>query len=356
VVKKSLISEDIMEDKMAVLGTGAIGSSVGADLTKAGYDVMLIDQWPAHVDAMKADGLRVSMADEDLHTPVNAIHICELATLTDPFDIIFLTAKSYDSCWMTELIKPHLKPDGVLVSLQNSLNDELIAPIIGPTRDVGCVVELSAEVFEPARVKRNTTHDGTWFAVGELHGRITPRAEKLARILSCVGKTDITTNIWGAKWTKLIANSMLQAPIGVLGLYEQEATDIPEVFDFCIQLGHEAMAVGTALGYTVEAIYGLSADEFIGSTDEVLKKNLRTLVSHMGKEARNSVLQDHLKGRYSEVDQLNGLVVKKGKEAGVPTPLNETVTALTRQIQKGDLNPDRSNLELLNKLLAQVSG
>jgi 2-dehydropantoate 2-reductase len=220
---------------------------------------------------------------------------------------------------------------------------------------VGCVVELSAEVFEPAKVKRNTTHSGTWFAVGELHGRVTPRTEKLAKILSCVGKTDITTNIWGAKWTKLIANCMLQAPIGVLGLYEQEATDIPEVFDFCIQLGREAMEVGTTLGYTIEAIYGLSVDEFMGSTDEVLKKNLRTLVSHMGKEARNSVLQDHLKGRYSEVDQLNGLIVKKGKEAGVPTPLNEAITTLTKQIQYGELKPDRSNLQLLKQMLSRHS-
>ena len=72
----------------------------------------------------------------------------------------------------------------------------------------------------------------------------------------------------------------------------------------------------------------------MGSTDEVLKKNLRTLVSHMGKEARNSVLQDHLKGRYSEVDQLNGLVVKKGQAAGVPTPLNTAVTEVTRTDSK----------------------
>ena len=74
----------------------------------------------------------------------------------------------------------------------------------------------------------------------------------------------------------------------------------------------------------------------------------------MGKEARNSVLQDHLKGRYSEVDQLNGLVVKKGQTAGVPTPLNTAVTALTAQIQKGDLKPDRSNLEVLKKLMAKA--
>jgi ketopantoate reductase len=147
---------------------------------------------------------------------------------------------------------------------------------------------------------------------------------------------------------------MLQAPIGILGLYEKEATDIPEVFDFCIQLGREAMAVGATLGYTIEAIYGLSAEEFMGSTDEVLKKNLRTLVSHMGTEARNSVLQDHLKKRYSEVDQLNGLVVKKGQAAGVPTPLNTAVTVVTAQIQKGDLKPDRSNLEILKKLMAET--
>jgi len=91
----------------------------------------------------------------------------------------------------------------------------------------------------------------------------------------------------------------------------------------------------------------------MGSTDEVLKKNLLTLVKHIGKEARNSVLQDHLKGRYSEVDQLNGLIVKKGREAGVPTPLNEAITALTHRLRHGELKPDRSNLKLLTQLLAE---
>lgn len=344
-----------MDKKIAVLGVGAIGSSVGADLTKAGYDVLLIDQWPAHVEAMKAKGLQVTMPDEALHTTVQAVHLCEVCALNLEFDIVLLTAKSYDSCWMAQFIKPYLKPDGVLVSLQNSLNDEWIAPIIGYTRDVGCVVELSAEIFEPAIVKRNTTHKGTWFGLGELHGRVTPRVEELAKILSSVGKVDITTNIWGAKWTKLIANSMLQAPIGILGLREMEATDIPQVFDFCIQLGREATQVGSTLGFTIEAIYGLSADEFMGSTDEVLKKNLITLVTHIGKEARNSVLQDHLKGRYSEVDFLNGLIVEKGKEAGVPTPLNEAVTELTKEIRKGTLKPDRANLPLLEKMMAKKS-
>jgi 2-dehydropantoate 2-reductase len=74
----------------------------------------------------------------------------------------------------------------------------------------------------------------------------------------------------------------------------------------------------------------------------------------MGQEARNSVLQDHLKGRYSEVEQLNGLIVKKGKKAGVATPLNAAITTLTKQIQIGELKPDRSNLELLKTLMAET--
>ncbi len=340
-----------MDKSIAVLGAGAIGSSIGADLTKAGYDVVLIDQWPAHVEAMKANGLRVVMTDEDLHIPVRAYHLCELCSLNRQFDIVMLVAKSYDSCWMAEFIKPYLKPDGVLGSVQNSLNDEWIAPIIGATRDVGCVVELSAELFTPGLVERNTTRKGTWFGLGELHGRVTPRLQALEKIMSHVGKVSITTNIWGAKWTKLVTNTMDLAPFAMLGLGPQEASEVPGMFDVCIRLGRESMAVGTKLGYTIEAIFGMSAEEFMGSTDETLEKILRTIVGHVRKSKRNCVLHDHLKRRYSEVGYLNGLVVKKGREVNIPTPANEAITEITRRIQLGELQPDRSNLALVQQML-----
>jgi len=110
--------------KIAVLGTGAIGSSVGSDLTRAGEDVWLIDQWPAHVEAMKSKGLHIQMVDGDLHVQVRALHLCEVCSLKHKFDVVFLTCKSPDSIWLTQFIKPYLASDGVLVSLQNSLNDE----------------------------------------------------------------------------------------------------------------------------------------------------------------------------------------------------------------------------------------
>ncbi len=346
-----------MTGNIAILSTGAIGSCVGADLTEGGRNVVLIDQWPAHIEAMKAQGLRIVMTSsaEELHTSVQALHICEVCTLRHQFDTVFLTAKSYDTRWMVEFIKPYLKRDGVLVSLQNSLNDEWITPVIGHERDIGGVVELSAKMFEPGLVKRNTDHSHTWFALGELHGRVTPRVQEVAEILKAVGKTEVTTNIWGAKWTKLVVNCMFMAICGILGILDWEVTQNPQLLELCIRLGKESMQVGTTLGYRLEPIFGMSPDDFLGSTDEVLKKNLMALISHIGKKSLNCILQDHMKGRRSEVEFLNGLVVRKGREAKVPTPLNEAITSLDKQIEQRMLKPDRSNLPLLEKLITPRS-
>jgi len=345
-----------MTRNMLVLGTGAIGSCIGADLTRAGYDTLLVDQWPAHVEAMKTGGIKMVTAAEEESTPVRAFHLCEVCGLQQLFDIVFLTAKSYDTVWLVHFIKPYLKPDGVVVSIQNSLNDEWIAPIVGYERDIACVIELSAEIFEPGVVQRNTDRSRTWFALGELHGRITPRLQEIVQILSAAGKAETTGNIWGAKWSKLSVNCMTQAAIGILGIHEWEAMHIPQLFDLCIKLGRECVQVGTKLGYTMEPIFGLDAKAFMGSSDEALKKILETLISHIGKAARNSIFQDHLKGRKSEAELLNGLVVQKGKQAGVPTPLNEQIVSLSRRIELGTLKPDRSNLAMLEKLTGLSAG
>ena len=347
-----------MEKRIAVLGAGAIGSSIGADLTLAGYDVLLIDQWPAHIEAMKANGLRVVMPHTEVKTPVRACHLCDVSTLNPLLDVVFLAAKSYDTRWMTELIRTYLRTDGVLVGVQNGMNEEAIIRVVGFPRTIGCAFELSAEVFTPGVVQRNTTHERAWFAIGELHGRITPRLREIEKMLGAVGKVVMTSNIYGAKWSKLVNSSMILAPFGMLGLQSWEATEIPAVFKLCIRLGRETLAVGNALGYTIEPIFGLSAEEFMGSTDEIVEKLLITIVRHHGETARKVrgvVLQDYLKGRYTETDYLSGLVVSKGREAGVPTPANEAVVEVNRQIRAGALKPDRSNLARVEKMLEACS-
>ena len=340
--------------KIAVLGSGAIGSSVAADIARAGHDLTVIDQWPAHVEAMRTQGLVVRIPDESFTVRLDAYHLCEVCTLNRTFDLVLLSPKSYDAAWMAQFIAPYLAPDGVLVPLINSLNDEWVAPIVGRGRDVGCAFELSAEVFTPGELQRNTMRDRTWFGVGELDGRLTPRLEALQQVLSCAGKVTLTTNVWGAKWAKLVNSSMILAPFGMLGLQSWQATEIPEVFRLCIRLGRETMAVGAALGIAIEPIFGMSAEEFNDSTDAIVEKLLRAILIHHGETARQVrgvVLQDYLKGRMTETAYLNGLIARKGREAGVPTPANDAVVEIGRRIEAGLLKPERSNVEVAWQLL-----
>lgn len=338
---------------IGVIGSGAIGSSVAADLTDAGHEVTIVDQWPEHVETMRSDGLRITMPDIELHVAVDAHHICDLASLKPTFDIVILCVKSYDTKWAAQLAEPYLAEHGVLIGVQNSMNDDAHADIVGRSRTVGCAIELSADIYEPGIVTRNTSRNGTWLTVGELDRTITPRVEMLADILSGVATTEVSTNIYGSKWTKLVANSMVMGPFGLLGIRNWEAARLPGMREISVQLGRETVAVGHALGYELEPVFGLSAEEFSGGTDEVLYTAMDTLNAHVGEHAVTAVVQDHRKGRRSEYQFITGLVVSKGRETGVETPVNGAVLEIYDQIDSGQLDMSPANLDRLKMLISE---
>lgn len=339
--------------RIAIVGGGAIGSSAAADLTEASEDVTLIDQWPAHVDAIKRDGLRVVMPDLDLHCHVNAVHLCEVAELTRPFDVVILAVKSYDTAWLAQLIAPHLRDHGIFVGLQNGMNEEWITPIIGHERTVASVIELSAEIYEPGLVQRDTTRAGTWFGIGELDGSITDRVERLAELLRNVAVVDVTNNVLGAKWTKLVANSMTMGPFTLFGLKNWDAAALPGMADISVAIGRESAAVGEAMGLRLEPIFGMSPSEFSDSSDDALVAAMKTLLSHVGKDSTTATVQDLRKGRRTEIDYITGTVTRRAREEGIPTPANDAVLALAMEISDGarEMTPDN-----LDTLKARVWG
>jgi len=338
-------------NRICILGVGAIGSSVGADLTEAGHDVTLVDAWPAQIEAIRDEGIRVQMTDRELHVRPKALHLCDLAGSSRVFDIILMACKSNDHRWLAELATAHLAPDGCLVALQNGMNDDSIAGIVGRDRVVGCVIELSAETFSPGRVKRNTAPDRTWFALGELDGSLTPRIEALAGLLGHSARVDVTRNITGAKWSKLIANSMTMGPFGLLGLYNREAAMLPGMFEISCRLGRESLDVGEALGYRIEPVFGLSEAEFQGTPEEKIVIAMKTLLGHIG-GGRTAPIHDHLKGRASEVRYINGVVCTEGRRLGIPTPANDAVVEIDRRINDGTRAMDPSNFALLQQALS----
>ena len=342
--------------RIAVLGTGGNGSSAAADLVAGGnHDVVLIDQWPAHVEAMRADGLRICMPDRELSVPVRALHLCDLRSVRLTFDVVLLAVKAYDTRWACELIRPYLAPDGLLVGLQNGMTVETVVDVVGSSRTVGCVVELSSELFTPGVVKRNTPPEKTWFAIGSPDGATESRLPEVADILREVGTVSISPDIMSAKWTKLVVNAMGLGPDGLVGLAIAESAQLSDMRDLCRQIGEEALAVGETAGYTLQPLFGLRAEDLEGP-DLVLDQLMGKLVGDLSAtSARSCVLQDHLKGRYSEVDAINGLIADLGQAFDVSTPANTVLVELTRQIFEGELQPDRSNLELTRRLLADGS-
>jgi 2-dehydropantoate 2-reductase len=338
--------------KIAVLGTGANGSCTAADLTRTGHDVVLIDQWPAHVEAMRANGLRISMPDEEIHVPVRAHHLCDLAEMKPTFDLVLLMPKAYDTRWMAEFIKPYLATDGLVVGIQNAMTAEDIREIVGADRTIGCVVELSSEIFTPGIVQRNTPPKGTWFGVGSLDPSMDARVPEIEALLRNVGKVSVTNNILSAKWMKLVVNTMCLGPFAMIGLRVSEAADLHGMRELILRVGAEALEAGQVRGHTIEPIFGLKAEDVRGS-NQLLEKLFDKLARDIGPRARDCVLQDHIKGRHSEVDLINGLVVEELERRGKSAPANAAVVKITRRIEAGELKPDVSNLELARSLIAQ---
>ncbi len=214
--------------KIAVVCTGAVGGYAGAHMVQAGEDVTFIDFWPEHVDHMKQNGLTITHLREvePFTVPVRALHITEAQHLSKekPIDIAFVCTKSYDTPWATALIKQYLAPDGYCVSLQNCMNEETIAGIVGWGKTLGSIASsITVELHAPGQIRRAAGKSGskhTVFRVGEVHGRITDRAKEVCGLLANADSAFVTENLWGERWSKLVTNVMgngLSACTGLIG-------------------------------------------------------------------------------------------------------------------------------------------
>jgi 2-dehydropantoate 2-reductase len=337
-------------EKLAVFGVGAVGSIIGGYLSRAGMDLTLIDMWPAHVEEMQRRGLKVTAQDEEFTVKVRAFHLADACGLRERFDVVFLSVKSYDSVWATQFIQPYLKPTGVLVLAQNSINEEWVAPLVGYTRVVGCVVTLGAGLYEPGHVTRTTSPARPPFALGELNGMITPRVEELVKILSPVGPPHSTANLWGERWAKLTVNCMANSIAGITSMNNAEMRDSPDAFSIFVKIAGEALTVAERLGVQVEPLNGIPAKAFLDAARGPGFKELHGAWMERGKTVgagRPSLLQDVMKSRRTEVDYLNGYIVRKGREVGVSTPTNEAIVGIAKRVEAGELQSNPANLKLL---------
>lgn len=336
--------------RIAVLGAGANGASIGADLTRAGLDVVLIDQWPEHVQAMRSRGLRVEMPDETLQIQVRAYNLCDVCTFTRPFDIVLLVMKAYDTRWSCHLIEPYLAPDGLVVGVQNGMTVDVISEAVGPSRTMGCVIEISSMMFDPGVVQRHSPPPRSWFAVGSIDPAAAGREAEVADLLRHVGSVEVVDDIRAAKWMKLVSNATTLVTTAILGVPMLEAAAMPGMRELMLRSGQEAFDAGASIGHPMLPIFGLTPDD-LRHTNRLVETLLDTLLAgFVLPHTKTTVLQDWIKGRHSEVDDLNGVVVAESVRRGGHVPVNTAVVEIAHRIERGELKPGPHNLELLRTL------
>ncbi len=337
--------------RIAVVGTGANGAAFGADMVRSGLDVTFIEQWPAHVEAMRANGLRVEMPEETVTTPVRVFHMCEVAMLREPFDIVLLGVKAYDTRWACELIKPLVAQDGLFVGLQNGMTIDDVASIMGAERTLGAVIEVAAGMFEPGVVVRQTGPAGTWFGIGAYDEQTLGREAEVADVLRHAGEVEIKDDIRSAKWMKLVVNAAEFLPSSILNLPLAEAVELPGIRDVMIASGREAVRTAMALGHELVPIFGNKRIEANDPDSYATVLLDAVLTGWTLQDTKVTVLQDWLKERRAEVDDINGLVVREQLRLGGEAPVNARLVEIAHRIERGELKADAANADLLRSLL-----
>ncbi|HJO59648.1 MAG: 2-dehydropantoate 2-reductase [SAR202 cluster bacterium] len=346
--------------KTAAIGVGAIAGTLAGFMAKEGNDVLLIDGWKEHVDSMNEKGLTLNGIVGEHIVKVEAIHTDEIPNISDKFDMIIVGVKSYDTENAITAMLPFMNDETYVVSPQNSINETLIAPLVGAHRTIGCITTISAGLYEPGHITRTGSvsqslqKEPICFTVGELNGEITERVQTIADLFSSAGKTMVTDDLWGQRWSKMVTNCMVNATAGITGLLSHEVRADKETRNQILNLAIETVKVGRTLGYNVKPPMGdFSLEDMEKGAGPEGNEELDRVLQGTPPEVpgRPSLAQDVMKGRKTEIDYLNGLVSDKGREIGVETPYSDAVTQVLKGVESGEFEVGMDNIQRVSNIV-----
>jgi 2-dehydropantoate 2-reductase len=297
-------------ERVAIVGAGAVGCYFGGMLARAGVPVTLIGR-ASHIDAIRSNGLFLQRKDfeeyirVDASTEISSVRHCT---------IVLLCIKTTDTEAAAAAAAPHLSADSLVVSFQNGVdNVERIRQATGIPA-LPAVVYVACAMTGPGRV----THNGRGDIVIGPRSVLTERISRVfeAALIPC----RISENIDGELWTKLLMNCAYNAVSAITHSRYRDLGEDAEIQNVMKELILEVTAVGTAAGVVLPSV-----EQSIEAA---------TRLGEAMATATSSTEQDLTRGRPTEIDSLNGYVVRRGRELGVPTPVNATVYALVKLIER----------------------
>ena len=329
-----------------IVGIGALGGTIATRALSDGVPVWLATRTAESARALRLSGLRVSGVGGA--ATAGSFHVAAMEEYRDAdrFDLILLATKAHEALNIAPFLSNLLTPGGTLLPIQNGSVSEILADRLGNDVVLGGLSNLGATMIQPGVYEqRNAGH----ILIGELAGGISDRAEKIAQALTGAIEMRVTANLRGAVWAKLILNCSVTTTGAVAGQAMRQfitSSAGKEVFE---RTYHEALSVALKNRTPPERMIvepippgwnGASAPgtDYDGWVDQIIG---------VYADLKPSMLQDFERGRLTEIDFINGYVAQLGKQIGIPVPMNEAITDLVHQIERGEVQPDAARLDEL---------
>ncbi len=331
--------------RIAIYGAGSLGTVLGAYLTKNGVPVDLVNRNRAHVEALKARGARIT-GTVDLTVPVSALFPEEMS---GKYDVIFLMTKQLNNRETVSFLKDYLSEDGLVVTLQNGIPEDSVAEVVGPEHTVGVVVEWGATLSAPGESTLTSSPDSLSFHMGGMSGIREEQLLQVKRILEKMCPVEIEANLPGARWSKLLINAAFSGLGTVIGGTFGDVTADPQAREIAVRCMKEVIDVGHAAGVEFAPVQGKNITALFYWRNAVKKAVAKLILPvAMKKHAaiEPSMLQDLKNSKPCEVDAINGVVCEWGKKKGIPTPVNDRIAEIIRDIRDGKRKTGKENLAL----------
>jgi 2-dehydropantoate 2-reductase len=337
---------------IVVVGGGAIGGITAASLTRKGENVTVLDADREHIVRVNK-GLEVT-GFQEFTVPVKAMVPEDFVTGKYPkADIVLLAVKGLHTDKALRSILPSVSDTAPVISMQNGINEETIAKIVGEARTIGCSITWGGTNKGPGQLIQ-TTEGG--FIIGQWPTGKSKIVEETAALLSMAFSTEVSDNIIGDRWTKLLITASLTGVGTALGLTYGGTIANETALKIAMTVITETYDVGKAAGVEFAQLMGVPPTIALVRNKEDFAKAAKLMEFAFSKHGatKPSMWQDIEKGRKTEVDFVNGYVVRKGKEVGIKTPANELVTRVIKEIEDGKKSPSLENLEEFSGIIAYL--
>lgn len=332
-------------ERFVIVGAGAIGGATAVLLAESGCDVTLVCRTAALARAVSTEGMRLRGARGDRQRAVTSVG--SLEELQGPFTHALIATKAPEMPDAARGLLPVLGPDSLVVSMQNGVCIEALAGIVGPDRAASCIVGWGSTLVAPGLVDVTSTGE---FTVGMLRGHGSPRLETLRGALARAFPCTIAADIMPWLYSKLLVNSCIGSLGALCGLRLGQMLARADARACFIAILREGVAVAEAAGIRIPPYAG-RLDYYAllrgtGPLDELRRALVLRVFGSRYRRLKSSSLQSLERGRRTEIEYFNGYIEGRGRDLGVPTPVNSRVAALVREIEQGARAIAPANLAL----------